>query len=121
MNSDRLFRCASKPASYGSRYAIRFMERLINLRPFELIAFVTGVVIMVYATINRYEFIYLIGATIGFGGITAFLVTESYGRLAQGRSIFSRWIARIFLVPSTLISVYVLYLIVRWSLYNAVA
>ena len=97
------------------------MDRLIKLRPFELLSFVIGVVIMLYSTFNRDEYIYLIGATIGFGGLATFLVTESFGHLAQQRSIISRWMARIFLIPSALISLSVMYLIVRWSIYNAIA
>ena len=91
------------------------MELLIRLRPANLVAFTLGVVVIVYAVANRDEILYLAGAAIGVGGITAFLVTEAFGRIAKTRSIIARWAARIFLVPSMLLSGSVLILIGRWG------
>jgi len=91
------------------------MEILIRLRPADLLAFPVGVVVMVYAVANRDEILYLVGAAICFGGFTAFLVTEAFGRIAKTRSTVSRWVARVFLVPSLLISGSVLYLLGRWG------
>jgi hypothetical protein len=91
------------------------MELLIRLRPAALLAFTLGVVVIVYAVANRDEMLYLVGAVIGFGGITAFLVTEAFGRIAKTRSIMARWAARIVLVPSLLVSGSALFLIVRWG------
>jgi hypothetical protein len=87
------------------------MEILIRLRPANLLAFTLGVLMMVYAMANRGEILYLVGAAIGFGGITAFLVTEAFGRIAKTRSAVTRWLARIFLVPSLLVLVSVFFLI----------
>lgn len=96
------------------------METLIRLRPVDLVAFLLGAVAMVYATANRDELLYLLAVAICFGGSTAFLVTEAFGRIAQARSSASRWIARLFLIPSSLVSGSVLFLIVRYSFHHIV-
>jgi len=91
------------------------MDILIRLRPAELLAFTLGVAVVVFAMANRDENLYLLGAAIGFGGITAFLVTEAFGRIAKTRSAISRWAARIFLVPSLVVSGSVFFLLGRWG------
>lgn len=94
------------------------MEILIRLRPATLFAFVLGIMLMAQATFNRDESLYLTGLATGFWGITAFLLTESFGRIAQARSAITRWIVRLFLLLTSLISVWVIYLTIRWVLRN---
>ena len=94
------------------------MEILIRLRPVCLILFVLGVAVMLHAMANRDEFLYIAAAAFGFSGMTVYLMTESFGRIAQARHSASRWIARILLIPCTLISVSAVVLIVRWSFHN---
>jgi len=96
-------------------YAWVPMEMLIRLRPVELPAFLLGVVVMVYAVANRDEFLYLIGAATGFGGVEAILITEAFGRIAKTRTPIARWVARILLVPSSFILGSVGFLIARWG------
>lgn len=97
------------------------MKLLIRLRPFELLSFAMGLLTIIYSAANRDEVIYLLGAALSFWGITAFLVTEAFGELANERSSFSRWVARIFLVLSSFVSVSVLYIIIRWGVHSVSA
>jgi len=90
------------------------MEILIFLRSASLPSFVLAVALMAYATFNRNEPLYLTGLAAGSWGITAFLLTESFGRIAQTRSIITRWIARFLLTSTSSISSWVIYLIMRW-------
>ena len=91
------------------------MEILIHFRPAYFLAFPVGVLVMIYAVANRDEMIYLVGAATAFGGLTAFLATEAFGRIAKTRSKVSRWTARVFFVPGLLISGSVLFLLGRWG------
>ena len=92
------------------------METLIRMRPIELLAFALGGFAAAYAVVSRDELVYLIGVALSFGGMTGFLATESFGRLASSRSKSCRWIARLFMVPSLLISLVLLVVIGRWAL-----
>lgn len=92
------------------------METLIRLRRIELLTFALGGATAAYAVVSRDEAMYLIAAAVCFVGMTGFLATESFGRLARARSRATRWIARFILVPSSVVSVVAIFASAQWIL-----